>query len=373
MAQTSRGGLEQVSAQGAVPARRPLGERVQAGVLRAAMNLPATVQRRLIGPAVVREGEALQPETQLMLELQRASGEPRVEDQPLAEARTLLVRQARAVGGLVGVGEVRELRVAGDVGELDARLYVPHALLDDERPSGLLVFFHGGGFLYGNLDTHDAPCRFLAERAGVRVLSVDYRLAPEHRFPAAHDDALAVYLWAVGHAADLGVDPARIGVGGDSAGGNLAASTALTLAEAGVGCAFQLLVYPMTDARGQSASRKDYADGFFLSTRFSDNADKALLNDDAERLDPRLSVVLRTSLPARLAPAFVVTAGFDPLRDEGEAYAAQLAAHGVEVLHVRHPGLIHGFFNTVGCGQASRAANRQIADQLAAALGTPRR
>ncbi|WP_229660721.1 alpha/beta hydrolase [Marmoricola endophyticus] len=345
------------------------GERVQAAVLRLAMNLPPALQRRLVGPPVVREGQRLQPETQMMLTLQRVSGEPKVEEQPLEEARPLLVRQARAVGGHQPVGRVDALRVGGGAGDLDARLYVPRALLGDRRPSGLLVFFHGGGFLYGDLDSHDAPCRFLAEQAGVRVLSVDYRLSPEHPYPAPHDDAVTSYLWAVQHAEELGVDPARIGVGGDSAGGNLAASVALTVAEAGVRCALQLLVYPMTDARAQAPSRRTYAEGFYLSARFMDNAEEALLTDPAQREDPRLSMVLRRDVPALTAPAFVVTAGFDPLRDEGEEYAALLAAHGTPVTHVRHEGLIHGFFNVVGCGQASRAANLQIAEQVRAALG----
>ncbi|KAJ1684513.1 hypothetical protein LUZ63_020268 [Rhynchospora breviuscula] len=351
------------------PASGPTtGERVQGAVLRLAMNLPAAVQRRLLGAPVVREGQPLWPEVQTMLALQRLSGEPKVEEQPLEVARPLLVRQARAVGGHQRVGRVDALRVDGDAGELDARLYVPHSLLGDRRPSGLLVFFHGGGFLYGDLDSHDAPCRLLAEQAGVRVLSVDYRLAPEHPYPAAHDDAVAAYLWAVRHADELGVDPARIGVGGDSAGGNIAAATALTVAEAGVRCALQLLVYPMTDARGLSASRREYAEGFYLSQRFMDNATDALLTDPAQERDPRLSMVLRTSFPERTAPAFVVTAGFDPLRDEGEQYAALLAAHGVPVTHVRHEGLIHGFFNAVGGGQAARAANRQVAEQVRLAL-----
>lgn len=350
-----------------------LVEQVQGRVLRTAMNLPVGLKRRLLGAPVVREGQTLEPEVQMMLKLQEVSGEPKIEEQPLHEARALMVRQAAAVGGDQPIGEVRDLEVEGDTGPLPARLYVPRSLAGSGGPdasgAGLLVFFHGGAFLYGDLDSHDAPCRFLAEQAGVKVLSVAYRLAPEHRYPAQHDDCVAAYLWAVQHAGDLGVDPTRIGVGGDSAGGNLAAATAVTVAEAGVACAFQLLVYPMADARAGSASRSAFAEGFFLSQRFMDNGDEALVNDPSEHLDQRLSPVLRTSFPQRTAPAFVVTAGFDPLRDEGEEYARLMAEHGVEVLHVRHPGLIHGFFNTVGTGPASRAANRQIAQQVASALG----
>ena len=189
------------------------------------------------------------------------------------------------------------------------------------RSTPLLVFFHGGGFMYGDLDSHDPSCRFLAERAGVRVLAIDYRLGPEDPFPAAYDDAVAAFVWASENAASLGADPARLAVGGDSAGGNLAAVVAIEAARREVPLAFQLLVYPMTDSLHGTASHEMFREGFYLTTRFMELANDAYLPDGQDPHDPRVSPLF-ADLPTGLAPAYLVTAGFDPLRDEGEAYAA---------------------------------------------------
>ena len=170
----------------------------------------------------------------------------------------------------------------GGDGAIGARLYVPRsqvAQADRGGGSPLLVFIHGGGMMYGDLDTHDAPCRFLAERADVRVLSLDYRLAPEHRFPAGVDDCWAAYQWVAEHADDLGADPDRIAVGGDSAGGYLSAVVALKAAEAGVPCRFQLLVYPMTNMAEPSESRRMFGRGFYLTDEFIDLANESYLAD----------------------------------------------------------------------------------------------
>jgi acetyl esterase len=258
------------------------------------------------------------------------------------------------------VGAVRDL----PVGDLPGRLYVPGGATS---PGPLLVFFHGGGWIYGDLDTHDPVCRFLAERAGVRVLAVDYRLAPEHPFPAAYDDCAAAYRWVVEHAESLGADPARLAVGGDSAGGTLAATVAIVAATEGLPLAFQLLVYPASDMRGGSESRAMFAEGFFLTRQFMDAAQQSYLPRREDVIHPCASPVL-ADLPTGLAPAYVVTAGFDPLRDEGEAYARKLADAGVELELRRFPHLIHGFFNMVGPGRAGRAASEEIAVRLRAAL-----
>ncbi|WP_296606490.1 alpha/beta hydrolase, partial [Nocardioides sp.] len=228
-------------------------------------------------------------------------------------------------------------------------------------------FFHGGGFMYGDLQSHDASCRFLAERSGVRVLAVDYRLGPEEPFPASYDDALAAHRWVVDHAAEVGADPARIAVGGDSAGGNLAAVVAIETARAGLPLAFQLLVYPATDAVRETESAELFADGFYLTKAFMDLANECYIGAGDPR-DPRVSP-LYADLPAGLAPAYVATAGFDPLRDEGEAYARRLVDAGVHVELRRFTDQIHGFFNIVGAGRTARAANAEIAVKLKAALG----
>jgi acetyl esterase len=222
--------------------------------------------------------------------------------------------------------------------------------------------------MYGDLDSHDALCRFLAERADVRVLSVDYRLAPEHRFPAAVEDCWASFQWVSEYAEQLGVDPDRIAVGGDSAGGYLSAVTAIRAAEKEVPLRFQLLIYPVTNMAERSQSRKTFGEGFFLTTAFMDLAETSYLHDEHDRRDPRVSVYFHQELPTNLAPAFVATAGFDPLRDEGEAYARLLADHGVRVEMKRYPGFIHGFANIVGVGRTNRAAVAEMALKLRRAL-----
>jgi acetyl esterase len=330
--------------------------------LRAAMALPERVQRLLAGRRVVRDGQTLAPDVQMMLRMQTLAREPGPETLPVAEGRRAVLRQSAMVGGDQPVGAVRDLPAGGR----PARLYVPSGERA-QSPGPLLVFFHGGGWVYGDLDSHDAPCRFLAERAGVRVLSIDYRLAPEHPFPAAYDDCLAAYRWVVDHAAELGADPDRLAVGGDSAGGCLAATTALAAAEDGLPVAAQMLVYPGTDMRGGTESRAMFGEGFYLTTGFIDLARSLYVPDPSTHDDPRVSPLV-AKVPEGLAPAYVVTAGFDPLRDEGEAYARKLAEAGVEVELRRFPDQIHGFFNLVGVGRSSRAAMAEIAVKLRASL-----
>jgi acetyl esterase len=250
---------------------------------------------------------------------------------------------------------------------LPARLYQPTSRLRDDRVPTLL-FLHGGGMIYGGLRSHDAAVRFLAEQSGVQVLAVDYRLAPENPFPAGVDDAAAAYAWLVRHADEVGADPDRLAVGGDSAGGYLSATTAIRAAEQGLPMRLQLLVYPCTDFVEKSASRRAFGAGLYLTTEFMDRATEAYLPDVETRAHPLASLVRRTSFPDGLAPAYVVTAGFDPLRDEGEAYARLLAEHGVQVETARHAGMIHGYFNIVGAGREAVAHNREIAARLRAAL-----
>ena len=335
-------------------------QRAEALVLRTALALPHPVKRLAAGRALVRQGQTLATDHQLALRLMRIKREPTLDSLPIPEARRLLRRQTRMTGGDQPIGSVRDL----PVGDRAGRLYVPTGVTG---PGPLLVFFHGGGFIYGDLDTHDPACRFLAEHSGVRVLSVDYRLAPEHTFPAAHDDCVASYRWVVENAESLGADPTRLAVGGDSAGGALAATTALAAAREGLPLAFQLLIYPMTDMRGGSDSRTAFNRRLILTQGFMDLAEESYLNSRDDITDPRASALLN-DLPDGLAPAYVVTAGFDPLRDEGEAYARALADAGVSIELRRFPEHIHGFIHTVGVGRAGRASMVEIAGRVRAAL-----
>lgn len=334
--------------------------RVEAAALKAAMALPESVQARLAGPPVVLDGQTLAPETQLTLRLQRLARLPGAETMPIPEGRRAVLHHAGLTAGEQPIGSLRDLLV----GDLPGRLYTGSTVTGE---SPLLLFLHGGGFIFGDLDSHDAPCRVLAERAGIRVLAIDYRRGPEDMFPAAYDDALAAFAWVVDHAASLGADPERLAVGGDSAGGNLAAGVAIEAARRGLPLAFQLLVYPMTDSEHPTRSYDMFAEGFYLSRRFTDLAHECYIPPGQDLRDPRLSPI-HADLPAGLAPAYVVTAGFDPLRDEGEAYAQKLLDAGVEVELERFPDQIHGFLNIVGVGRRSPAAVAQIAAKTGAAL-----
>jgi acetyl esterase len=259
----------------------------------------------------------------------------------------------------IAVGAVEELRVAG----LPGRLYIP----DEPGPHPLLVYYHGGGFVAGDLETHDAPCRVLCRHAGARVLSIDYRLAPEHPFPAWIEDGLATYDWAVEHAAELGADPARVAVSGDSAGGNIAAVIAQQRKSAPTHPALQLLIYPSVDMRGPRRSHELFGDGFFLTSALIEWYSNHFLPEDADRTDIRRSPLLAPDLSG-VAPAIVITAGFDPLRDEGEEYAGKLRESGVPVLAHRFRGMFHGFINSVGVSPACRGALTEVAGMLRARL-----
>jgi acetyl esterase len=344
-----------------------LSTRVKTKMFTAMMSLPPRWQRRLAGPPKRIDGLTLSTQTQLMLKLQRWAREKPVESLSVEKGRRALLRQTTLVGGDLPIGRVEDRKVAGAEGELKARLYVPKALLQSAAPDPLLVFFHGGGMIYGDLDSHDSVCRFLAEEAGVRVLAVDYRLAPETRFPGAADDAWAAFAHVAGNAAEYGGDPARLAVGGDSAGGALSAITAIRAAEEGVPLRFQLLIYPTTDASGSFPSRETFGRELFLTTEFMELATSSYIAD-ADPKDPRASV-LYAEIPETLAPAYVSTAGFDPLRDEGEAYVRKLEDAGVEVTWKRYGGEIHGFANVLSVDGNPKRAMAEHAAALREALG----
>ncbi|HEY9562518.1 MAG TPA: alpha/beta hydrolase [Nocardioides sp.] len=342
---------------------------IQLGLKRAllagTLALPQPVKEKLAGTPVVRDGQQLSTDVQLMLRLQKVAREDPAEDFPIPQGRARLTVQAGLVGGKQPIASVADSTLAG----VPVRTYVPASVLGQSaRPT--LVFFHGGGFIYGGEhSTHDAACRFLAEQAGVQVISVDYRMAPEHPFPAAYEDCVATYRAVVAHAESLKVDLARIAVGGDSAGGNLAAATALAAAREELPLTFQLLVYPLTDVVGTTESRRMFDSGFFLTRKFIALAEESYTPVEADRPDPRVTL-LNADIPQGVAPAYLVTAGFDPLRDEGEAYAEKLRAAGVDVRVHRETGMIHGFLNMVGIGTDGPRAVGDIADQLAAGLSS---
>jgi acetyl esterase len=336
---------------------------VEATAVKVLMGLPDKVQRALAGRALVLDGQTLATDLQLLLRLQSIARR-RDEQVPIEEMRGNLRQESAIVGGRQPVGSIRDLEVAGR----PARHYLPSRPVTSQgSPGPLLVFFHGGGFMEGDLDSHDAPCRVLAERSGVPVLAVSYRLAPEHKLPTAHDDAYDAFRWVRDNAEGLRADPARIAVGGDSAGANLAAWVAIAAARDGLPVAWQMLVYPCADGLRDNDSVRLFSEGFYLTKEFIGRADSSYTSDLSELADERLSPV-RAGLPDGLAPAYVATAGFDPLRDEGEAYARKLAEAGVEVELKRFTDQIHGFFNIVGVGRTSRAAVLEIAGRMRAAL-----
>lgn len=269
------------------------------------------------------------------------------------------------------IASVVDRSIEGPAGALPLRIYTPSG----RAPFPVLMFFHGGGFVIGDLDSYDGICREICDGAGCIVVSVDYRLAPEHRFPAAVEDALAAFRWAVREAEALGCDPSRVAVAGDSAGGNLAAVVAqLATRGGGPSPALQVLFYPVTDVSQKHPSYRLFADGFFLTEREMDWYRSHYLPAEEAARDVRVSPLLAPDLRG-LAPAVLLTAGFDVLRDEGEAYARRLAEAGVPVRHRRHASLIHGFCNATGVSRPARAAmdeaTRWIGEALAAGARTP--
>ena len=342
-------------------------DKAQALALRTSLNLPVRVQRALNRRPVVVDGLELSPEIQLLLTLKRLARVPAAETLPLAQARAELCRQQRMVGGRQPIGALRDLEVDGAEGPLKARLYIPTERTGAD-PAPTMLFIHGGGWMYGDLESHDPTCRFLAEHSGVQILAIDYRLAPEHKFPAAVEDCQAAYRWLVDHTDEVNADPARLAVGGDSAGGSLSLSTAVWAAEKGLPLAFQLLIYPGADFVERTESRRLFAEGYVLTKVFMDGAEEAYFTPDADKAHPDASGVRRVDFPAGIAPAHVITAGYDPLRDEGEALARLLSENGVEVDHKRYPSMIHGFAHMVGAGHEGPAYNREIADRLRRAL-----
>jgi acetyl esterase len=322
-------------------------DRLERSVLRRLLALPPSVQR------FIGRRPALDPTVAMLLRVQRWRGlHSLTAGTPARTRRRTRDSVALTAGAPTPVADVRPVLIAG---RLPGRHYLPPV-----AGAPLLVFFHGGGFVAGDLDTHDEICRLLCSCAGVHVLAVDYALAPEHPFPSAVQDALSAVVWALSHAASLGADPARTAVGGDSAGANLAA-VVCRLLPGPAAPALQLLVYPLLDHFGPWPSRSLFADGPVLTA-----ADLAffrahyLAGFTGSEADVRHSPLRAVEL-AGLPPAVLVTAALDPLRDEGEAYAERLRAAGVPVRAWRVAGMVHAFMNLTGVSEAARAAVVEIA------------
>jgi acetyl esterase len=281
----------------------------------------------------------MDPQAQVILDLVNASGFGDISELEPTAVRTLM--ESLSAPSTIHVARVEDRTIPGPDGEIPVRIYGP----DATGPLPVLVWYHGGGWVIGSLETHDGLCRELVDAAGCLVVSVDYRLAPEHRFPAGVDDAYAAALWVSEHAAEIGADPSKEAVGGDSAGGHLAAVTAMTARDRGTPpLVLQLLVYPALEHEFSRPSMIENADGYMLTTDGMRWFYRHTLNDPSEGDDPRVSPIRADSL-AGLPPAFVVTAEFDPLRDQGRAYADALAAAGVPVAGTTYDGVFHGFFN----------------------------
>jgi acetyl esterase len=307
---------------------------------------------------------SLDPEAETLLSMIRASGRPPFEELTPEEAREAF-RKGRAITQPPPqeVAEVRDIACPGPLGEIGLRAYRPlDAAAEEVLPA--LIYFHGGGWLVGDLDSHDVACRHYANGARCRVVSVDYRMAPEHKFPAAVDDSAAATKWIIAQASALGIDPARVAVGGDSAGGNLAAVMALMARDGDLPpLTFQLLVYPATDMGMTHASYRRITEGALLTAKTMKWFVDHYLRGPEDRADWRASP-LRAENLSGVAPALVLTCAYDPLCDEGADYARRLESKGVRVLHLHFSDQLHGF---VGQGKIIRVGNTAL-DMMSAAL-----
>lgn len=324
------------------------------------------VQDDPVGPSAPQDDDVegaptvpLHPQVEALLNLMAEQGGAPPETMTVAQNRAMIREMAAVSGPPEPVAAVRDDR-AGDV---PVRIYTP----EGTGPFPVLVFYHGGGWVIGDLDSHDPVCRSLANRSGAVVVAVDYRLAPEHRFPAAVEDAVAALEWVHAHAAEFDGDPSRIAVGGDSAGGNLSAVVAQHARDHGPALRFQLLVYPAVDAADRSPSMTENAQGPLLTVAWMEWFMGHYLTGDQDALDPRMSPARTTDLSG-LPPALVVTAEFDPLRDQGAAYAAALNAAGVKAELRESPGMIHGFLQFGAAVDDSRALLDEAGAALRAAL-----
>jgi acetyl esterase len=325
-----------------------------------AVRMPIAWINILAGPAVVVDGRALDGRTQWLLQLLARSGQAPVEQTSVAEARAAFDTFMLEMGGRPApIGEMIDRTIEGPAGRLRVRLYRPAGTVARLLPA--ILYFHGGGWAMGSLEGYDLVYRYFCARSGCALVAVDYRLAPEHKFPAAIEDALAAYRWLSRQATGLGIDPARIVVAGDSAGGNLAAVAARLLRDEPRAPCLQWLIFPCTDLSFGTDSFRSCGERFLLTRASMEWFRSHYLNHLAEIDDPRVSPLKADDLGS-LPPALIYTAGFDPLRDEGNAYADRLMAAGVKTIHREFDSLIHGF---VGLRGTVQAAARAMDDMVA--------
>jgi acetyl esterase len=340
-----------------------LSLRVATLAARAALSLPDRVIRAILGAPVQVEGAQLSPTAQLLIALERfvPRSAPGVVPDVVAVRRDFDIVSSVMHAGVAAEVQVRDTVVTGAHGPLQARVYSPPGA---SGPLPLLVFFHGGGFVIGSVTSHDGICRYLSLHSDVRIVSVEYALAPENPYPAAVDDTYAAFLHVIANAERFGGQGLAVGVGGDSAGGALAAAVAQRCVDDAVTKpAFNLMLYPAVDGMGEHRARQLFGSGFFIETETIDWY-RSCYTPDIERLFEPYASPLRAPDFHGLPPTCVVTAGFDPLQDEGAEYADRLRDAAVPVTHLHCDGLVHGFASFISCDKHARRAMRNVAAEL---------
>lgn len=311
----------------------------------------------------------LDPQAKTILDMMAASGAPTMDTLSPPLAREAFLKACSMLQApKPEMASVKDIHCTGPGGKIPLRVYRPAGSKESETLP-VLVYFHGGGWVIGDLESHDESCRTLANASGACVVAVGYRLAPEHKFPSAVEDCIAATEYVAANAATLHLDATRLAVGGDSAGGNLAAVVSLATRDSGKAkVRFQLLIYPVTDLRGQSGSYKELADGYFLTKNLMHYFVNHYLNGPKDQTDWRASPLLASDHKG-LPPAYVLTCGFDPLRDEGNAYAEKLRAAGVPVTQRKFDGQIHGFLLMTGAIAEAPVSVAEMGTALREALG----
>ncbi len=306
---------------------------------------------------------SLDPQARALLDAAKASGAPEMWELTPDQARAEYLRRTERVRAGVDIYRVEDRQIPGPVQPIKVRVYTPQ-VSQEQASLPVLVWYHGGGFVIGDLDSHDSACRALANQTECLVVAVDYRLAPEHKFPGAVEDCEAALHWVAAHATELGGDPGRIAVGGDSAGGNLAAVVALLAREkGGPKLCFQLLIYPCVAPEPETPSHHQFAEGYLLTRKTITWFFKQYLRSSKDTLDPRYAPLEEKDLSS-LPPSLVIVAGFDPLRDEGVDYAKALIDAGNKVTLSNYEGMIHGFYLMGGMIDKANQAIEESAQHL---------